>query len=167
MVPRRSRVVAVAEKGEVMKNASERGFTLIELMIVVAIVGILAALAIPLYQDYLIRSRVIEGVTLVVRAKETVAQNAMTGSPLDAAWSSPAATSNLSDIQIDGTTGAITLSFTARAGAGTLVFIPTSSGTPLVGTASSSTVPTGGSIQWDCASSGSLPYKYRPANCRV
>lgn len=57
------------------KIKSQRGFTLVELMIVVAIVGILAAVALPAYQDYTIRARVTEGLTLVSAAKTLVAEN--------------------------------------------------------------------------------------------
>ncbi|XVJ71546.1 MAG: prepilin-type N-terminal cleavage/methylation domain-containing protein [Rhizobacter sp.] len=57
-----------------MKRTLQKGFTLIELMIVVAIIGILAAVALPAYQDYTIRSRVTEGLTLAAAAKTAVAE---------------------------------------------------------------------------------------------
>ena len=64
-----------------MKKTLQKGFTLIELMIVVAIIGILAAVALPAYQDYTARSRVTEGMTLAAEAKSTVMDNAANATP--------------------------------------------------------------------------------------
>lgn len=58
-----------------MKRTMQKGFTLIELMIVVAIIGILAAVALPAYQDYTIRARVTEGISLATAAKTAVAES--------------------------------------------------------------------------------------------
>ena len=59
-----------------MKRTLQKGFTLIELMIVVAIIGILAAVALPAYQDYTVRARVSEGLVLASGLKTVVADNA-------------------------------------------------------------------------------------------
>lgn len=63
-----------------MKRSMQKGFTLIELMIVVAIIGILAAVALPAYQDYTIRAKVVEGLVLGSSMKIVVADNAANGS---------------------------------------------------------------------------------------
>lgn len=138
----------------------QKGFTLIELMIVVAIIGILAAVAIPAYQDYTVRARVTEGLSLASAAKVTVSENAASGTALNAGWTAPTATTNVTSVAVDAGNGTITITYTAAAGNGTITLVPTAGGAALA----SGTVP-GDAIAWNCTG-GTLVAKYRPANCR-
>ena len=140
----------------------QKGFTLIELMIVVAIVGILAAIAIPAYQDYTVRARVTEGLSLASAAKVTVSENAMSGLPLNQGYTGPAATTNVASIAVNSANGQITVTYVAAIDtSGTIIMIPTApSGTALV----SGTIPTD-AISWSCTG-GDLDNRYRPAICR-
>ena len=149
-----------------MKRTIQKGFTLIELMIVVAIIGILAAVALPAYQDYTVRARVTEGLTLASAAKLAVAENASNGKNFDSGWVAPTATGGVGSIGIDQGKGEITITYTAQAGNGTILMVPTAGGAALAGTASASTVPTAGSVAWSCTG-GTLIAKFRPAQCRV
>ncbi|MEO5701983.1 MAG: pilin [Casimicrobiaceae bacterium] len=146
----------------------QQGFTLIELMIVVAIIGILAAIAIPAYQDYMVRSKVTEGLSLAQGAKVAVEENAQFGNPMALGYTAPAATLYVTSVAI-AANGEITITYTATAGNGTLVLAPRDGAGALV----AGTVPTN-NITWNCnavgsakaGTKGTLLAKFAPASCR-
>ncbi len=144
---------------------TQGGFTLIELMIVVAIIGILAAVAIPAYQDYVVRARVANALTLANTAKGAVWENALIGSAdLGLGYTNLVnPTDEITALDIDSNNGRITITFNARVEAGAvLVLAPSSGGAPLVaGTVAQQ------AITWVCHPADStLQIRYRPPSCR-
>ncbi len=154
-----------------MKRANQQGFTLIELMIVIAIVGILAAVALPAYQDYTVRAKVSEVIMAAAPAKLAVSETLQTTGSLPPATFSvtvPATTYVASvaygllaadPAATPATVAKATITVTAQGDARLTGKALLLTGTP----------DTNGQIVWECrgAATNGIDAKYLPANCKA
>ena len=162
-----------------MKNA-QKGFTLIELMIVVAIIGILAAVALPAYQDYTIRSQASEGLSLMSGAKTAVAETFLNRGALPGDREEAGMSANATDTagqfvtQVDIDDGVITATYgnnaNAKINGDTLVLTPWETGDGSVGwqcnSASAGPAPGGTALAGGNSDVGTLSAQYAPSQCR-
>ncbi|MGA9852140.1 MAG: pilin [Gammaproteobacteria bacterium] len=167
-------------------NKAQKGFTLIELMIVIAIIGILAAIAIPQYQDYVTRSKITEGLNLSAAAQTAVAETFQSLGHMGATGNAASGNNSfglplltsiagkyVTSVQITDATGLVTISYNAQVGGGV------TSGEVLTLTPGVPATGATGSVIWACGNNTvtaggvtavgagtTVPSKYLPSNCR-
>ena len=154
-----------------LKRGAQAGFTLIELMIVVAIIGILAAVALPAYQDYTVRAKVSEAILQAAPAKLAVSETASSQGGLasvtstNTGYSFPSATNYVSGVAVTGSGSAVAVEVT-------LTGIPQLGPNNRITFRPTEATANSGQLTWNCTSSSgatnatNVVAKYLPSVCR-
>jgi type IV pilus assembly protein PilA len=142
---------------KMMARKAQQGFTLIELMIVVAIIGILAAIAIPAYQDYIARAQVSEAFAMADGVKVAIAEECQNTGTCTAAITTapPLPTGKYASVTGVDANGVITVAMTAGTASASVV----AGGITLTPTLNAA------SVTWACAGTGKVVAKYLPKSC--
>lgn len=143
-----------------MKRSMQKGFTLIELMIVVAIIGILAAVALPAYQDYTVKAKVSEVILAASTCRTSITETVQTASgslpATDNTWGCESASSTskyVASIETKATTGKVKVTVQGLGTiSGDVILVPTISGSVVT--------------EWKCGTSVSTFMKYLPGSCK-
>lgn len=138
---------------------AQNGFTLIELMVVVAILAILLSIAVPTYQNYSIRAQNSECLSVAAPAKEFVSETVQSqgividnGSADLSGWAPPPATARCSSVEVEAATGVVTVTTNVAGTSGEFILTPTQANGS-------------DAIEWTCTAPG-VPANHAPATCR-
>lgn len=151
----------------VLRHDKLKGFTLVELMLVIAVIGVLAAMAIPQFQDYTARTRAAEGLVLAVTAKDYVTDDLVNGnSSIGSAYSFTPTKNTLSISVANDNSGVITVQSNTTPVVEMLLTPGQWASSGFVAHVAGSAIPSGSIVAWQCTSPNVSNKNLVPGECR-